>query len=293
MAGTPKEINIEMIELGNLRIMVEAYEEVAISRMRKIRDSVLKTRNFIADIVKILQEVRFSYRAEIFSLLKKKKIKGTSTMSMIKKNGKHVSILLSSNTGLYGDIVRKTFDLFQKNVRDGQSDIIIIGRLGKALFEANNPGVPITYFDFPDSGVDREKIHLIIDNILSYDKVLVFYGQFENIISQQSVIMDIYGNSNLLNEESVVKTKYLFEPSLENIYVFFEKQIFSSIFEQAVHESDLAKYASRMVSLDLATDNINKRLNKISLLKRISEHRIFNKKQINALLGVSLWGNQA
>ena len=47
--------------------------------------------------------------------------------------------------------------------------------------------------------------------------------------------------------------KYIFEPSLETIVIFFETEIFSSLLEQVFHESRLAKLASRMVLLDRAS----------------------------------------
>lgn len=86
------------------------------------------------------------------------------------------------------------------------------------------------------------------------------------------------------------EVKYFFEPSLEQILVFFEEEIFSAVFEQAVHESELAKYASRMVTLDKATQNIRNRVKKVDMMRRLISHRTMNKKQQDSLTGVMLWG---
>ena len=43
-------------------------------------------------------------------------------------------------------------------------------------------------------------------------------------------------------EKGVSEIKYFFEPSLEKVISFFEKEIIAAIFEQEVYESLLAKF---------------------------------------------------
>ena len=49
---------------------------------------------------------------------------------------------------------------------------------------------------------------------------------------------------------------------------FFEAEIFASLFEQTIFESQLAKFASRMTSLELRVENIRDILKKINLEKK-------------------------
>jgi len=42
----------------------------------------------------------------------KSSLKGKEKYTVLNTNGKTVSVLLSSNSGLYGDIIINTFDLF-------------------------------------------------------------------------------------------------------------------------------------------------------------------------------------
>ena len=71
--------------------------------------------------------------------------------------------------------------------------------------------------------------------------------------------------------------------------IFFEEQIFTSIIEQTLKESELAKFASRMITLDSATENVKEALKDVSFKERLLEHRQKNKKQQELLLGMKLW----
>ncbi len=104
------------------------------------------------------------------------------------------------------------------------------------------------------------------------------------------VIANLYGMEDTTTTVTSTTVKYLFEPSLEKILQFFEAEIFASIFEQTIHESQLAKNGSRMLLLDNASQNIKDSLKKTELHLRILKHRQTNTKQLNALTGMSMWG---
>lgn len=291
------DIASELDFLTTLHGLIEAYEEIAATRMRKIRSSVVQTRDFTAGITDIFQEVKSSYRNELLLLMEKKKIKDPSKLSLVKRNGKTVAVLLSSNTGLYGDIVQKTFRSFLEYLVSNTADAAVVGRLGRSLFVSAFEGRPFSYFDFPDSSVDQQAISKIIDFVIQYEKILVFYGQFQNIVTQNPMVLDVYGSQPELHGQTSqlagqVVSRYFFEPSLEEIMLFFEAEIFASIFEQTVHESNLAKFAARMLNLDLATENIRNRLMQVELNGRRFKHRLLNTKQLASLSGMSLWRAQ-
>lgn len=289
---TDKEVKQEIEHLGNIKILVQAYEEIAASYMRRVRNNVVRKREFLDGLSFIFQEVKASYKAEIEILLRKKKSK--KTQSVKERNGKKVTIFISANTGLYGDIVKKTYDLFMEEVKKGQTDITIIGRLGTVLFQADTKDRAFTYFDFPDNRVDLNLLKKIVEHLIEYEEIIVFYGKFQTVVNQTPVRSNISGNEVLTqnSESENIKTvvKYIFEPSLENILNFFESEIFASIFEQAVYESQLAKFASRMITLDKANENIKGTLQKAFYTEQKIKHRMLNAKQLNSLSSFSLWG---
>src|SRR3989344_7919014 len=109
---TKKEVIKENDFLTTLRGIVETYEEIAATRMSRIRSSVLESRDFLLEINAIFQQVKSSYKDKITLLMKKKRIKDPSKLTFIKRNGKTLYVFVSANTGLYGDIIRKTYDVF-------------------------------------------------------------------------------------------------------------------------------------------------------------------------------------
>jgi ATP synthase F1 gamma subunit len=282
-----KQIQQELTELMVLKSLTQSYAEIASSRMMKTRDSVLRNRNFLEAINDIFKEVRNSYKEEVVKLARKRNLKSGEKITFLSHNGKTVAVLLSSNSGLYGEIVQKTFDLFLRAVQEEDVEATIVGRLGLSLFQEAAPNRPYTFFDFPDSGVNKEDLAALMKHVVQYEEIRVYYGKFQTVISQVPTMYNISAEVSLYNEEEETKkTPYLFEPSLEAILMFFEEEIFGSIFEQSLRESELAKHASRMLAMDQAGERITKRYKRAKIIALKISHQTENKKQLNALTSI-------
>ena len=275
--------------LGSLHVLVETYETIATSSMRRVRNSVLQNRTYHLGLNSLFQEVKRAYRAEMMILTKRRNI--PLNISAIRHNGKTIFVLLSANTGLYGDIIQKTFALFLESVQNQHGDIVVVGRVGKALFEDSMPGTPYQYFDFPDDKIELENLKAITEHLKEYEKVVAFYGTFKNFIEQVPTHTDVSGDIPEEKTGPVGKIEYVFEPSIEAVTYFFETEIFASLLEQVFHESRLAKLASRMVLLDRATLNIDTAIQKMSFQRQQVRHRIYNRKQLDQVSGAGLWGS--
>lgn len=287
---TKKELETELQNLEGLNGMIQAYEEIAASRIMNSRRTVLANRVFIDEINEIFKDVISSYKKEAEALLKNKKNKNPKELTFLNKNNKTLYLMISANAGLYGSLVKKTFDLFVENSGDENSDRAIIGKLGLSMWQQTKKQDKYYYFDFPDQNVDEESLKKILDFIVNYQKIIVFYGKFQNLVTQNATYSDISGNTLPTEETNHPYIKYYFEPSLEKILEFFEKQIFASIFEQTVREAQLAKIASRLTTLDKATENINKKLVLVTTEKNRNGHRLQNKKQLETFNSRVLWG---
>jgi len=285
---TKKELKNETEFLSTLRSVLETYEEVAATRMTRIRSSVLESRDFLLEINAIFQQVRSSYKEQVDQLMKRRRIKDPSKLTFINHNGKTLYVFISANTGLYGEIIRKTYNVFIENLKKDPGDVVILGNVGLEMFNADRIKAPLTYFDFPDNEIDNIAVQKITERIIKYEKVLVFYEQFTNVVNQAPIITNISGNP-LPWEKAGPQVKYFFEPSLEKVMEFFEKEIFASIFQQTIFESELAKFAVRMVSLDLASENARNQLKQVNQMKNRIKHQENNKKQLERFASMSLW----
>lgn len=285
---TKREVGEEFNRTSALKDILETYEEIAASRMQNARSIVLSSRLFIEELNYIFQQVKSSYKDEILKMMKRKNITDPKELTFIERNGKTLYVLLSSNTGLYGDVIKQTFNLFLDLIKKENADAAIIGRVGAELFESSSAKKPYAKFDLPDSSVDNTSLKKIIEYIIQYEKIFIVYGRFESIMTQKPIITGISGDP-LAQEQTKTQVKYFFEPSLDKIMKFFEAQIFASLFEQTVFESQLAKFASRMTSLELRVENIKDILRNIFLEKEKVKHRIINKKQLETFSSMALW----
>src|SRR5688572_10154721 len=223
---TPKEAQERINELSALADLSRAYAEISSGRMMKVRGVVIRTRDFLAQITEIFEEVRRSYRNEVLKLLKRRRTKAGQQVTFLAHNGKTVAVLLSSNTGLYGEIVGKTFNLFAEEVKSSSEvEVTIIGRLGRSLFISRFPNRPYTYFELPDSYVEKQSFIDVIKHIVQYEQIHIYYGKFYNIVSQKPEVHNITAETPITRESSESeigpKHKYIFEPTLGEILGFF------------------------------------------------------------------------
>jgi F0F1-type ATP synthase gamma subunit len=136
-----------------------------------------------------------------------------------------------------------------------------------------------------------DDLRAIISHIESYDKINVYYPRFENIVSQRATNTNVSGDEPMKQGEELNyrERSYLFEPNLQSILDYFKTQMISSLFKQTVHESQLARFASRIKAMEEALDNINVRSKELGIQQNKILKRIENKKQIERIAGISLW----
>lgn len=287
MALDKKRITALLSELEVLQGIVQTYGEIASIRMKTTRESVISTREFLSALQDIFEDVRASYAKEIGHFLQNPRRKTKKGLTLLSHNGKSVAVLLSSNSGLYGDIVHRTFRVFLKEAQQQNSEVTIIGKQGASLYEHFMPNKPYTFFALPDYGFSREQMAQIMEHIVQYSQVYLYFGQFENVLRQKPVKFELAAELDLSHPERFhSKREYLFEPSLEKILQFFEKEIFASLFTQTVRESQLSKFASRILAMDQAMDRIKEQRSKYILAKHSAAHRLHDRKQLNSLSGI-------
>ena len=279
-----KEIDKISEQLSVLEIITRAFSELASTHMKHTRTEVLTNREFVTDISLVFDEVRASYADE----LAKKQLGSRGKdgkITFLSHNGKTVSVLLSANSGLYGKIVADTFDLFKKEVAQNNTEITIVGRQGLPLFNSLFPKRAYTFFDIEDRERDQGQLSALARHIVQYDEIHLFYGKFHNIVSQTPDVLSISSKIDL-TPKSGNRRKYIFEPDIITILQFFESELFTSLLSQTMQESTLAKLASRVLSMDAATDRISQERKKLAKIQMAMIHREANKKQLNSLSGI-------
>lgn len=276
-------IEDEKKEVTALSTIVDVYGEVAAQRMRKIRDSVLKNRTFLSEIEQIFNECLAAYAKKQSIIHKARDLKKGGTVTFLAHNGQTAAVLISANTGFYGSVVPDTFKLFLNDVRQGKGEATIIGKLGKALFMDSEPDRPYTYFDLPDYGINRDALSEAIKHLVQYEQIRIYYGKYYSVITQKPDVTEITAGTQLTGNFVNSAHLYIFEPDVETILMFFETQIFASLFDQALEESQLAKFASRILAMDAAAVHIKEETQKLDMMLSKIKHLSQAKKQLNIL----------
>jgi ATP synthase F1 gamma subunit len=291
-----KIINENLEALNSLKDLAESYEEIAVIRMQKIKDSVLKTRDFLADLSDVFVDLKSSYDREVTELISKRKTQDHTILPLLQKNGKTLMVYLSSNGRLYGSVTQKTYKLFMQALKEpdaNNSDVMIIGSAGKEMFENSGTKKPFTYFDIPDVGVDVDHIKELMKTFLKYEKVDVYYGKFDNVVNQSPIGTSITGENifeSEVTEPPPREDRFIFEPALEKIFYFFETQIIANLFSQTLLENQLARHASRVNAMEEALIHIDEESKKLNQAKNLIKHQQQNKKQLETIAGVAIWG---
>jgi len=135
--------------------------------------------------------------------------------------------------------------------------------------------------------MDALKTSEAIKHLVQYEEIRIYFGKYQSVVTQKPTTYSISAGTPVSGKTSdQTKIYYIFEPSVEKILMFFETQIFASLFDQSLRESQLAKFASRILAMDRANDNVHKRLDNLGLEKLKITHGLENKKQLNALVPV-------
>lgn len=285
-----KKLDSDMKMTGSLKGLAQAYEQISVTKMQRVRGKVLSSRDYLTELSIVFGSVKSSYRLEIDKFLNKKRKKGILQLSPFGGNGRNISILLSSNGKLYGDIGQKVFNFFMDSVQKENSDIYIIGKIGRELFINSGVRKKYGYIDFPDELEEEAGLKDFFKDLLQYETVNVFHGQFQNVLTQKPLVSNVSGTQGLTADGTPAKNiKFFFEPSLEEVLELFEDQIFASLFKQTLHESELSHVASRIKQMENALENIGEYEKKLARIKKRVHKRVEGAKQIQRMAGMRLW----
>jgi F0F1-type ATP synthase gamma subunit len=275
-----------------LEILVQTYEEVYVMRMQKAREGVLASRSFMEGLLETFSEVKWAYQRKLIQEGKK-----ASQVSQLWKQPKPkqlVAVLLTAKRRLSTELDQQVFDAFwQFTLKQPQADLIIVGDIGKQLFDFHNRNQRnYTYIELSQAQLQTAELWRIINLIIDYEHVYIFYPRFINILRQEQATANLSGDQPLQASAPPGQTPgltFLFEPKVEELKFFFESQMLGTLFKQTGEESYLAQLGSRIQGLETAVHKIDDRLKQLDYQFRKSLKIQKNKKQLQTLTSISFW----
>lgn len=242
---TIREIDQLIEEVNSLKVLTQAFGEIASIKLRKIRSQVELNRIFFGEIAQIFKLV-VSYG----------KTKGVT----LTKPKQTVTILLSSNERFYGGIDNEVIRYFIEKTTKYSTDRIVLGVTGREYLHSINYFHKFADLIFKVDLPNQSELAQLTQMIKDYKQVIVVYPQITTILIQKPQAADITQSS--LNEVSEIFEKtfdyVIFEPELEKIIDFFDRQISILLLQHIFFEAELARTASRIMAMDNAQVEANK-----------------------------------
>lgn len=266
-----KYIVSDMRNTTEIKGLIEVYEEIAATKMQRIRNSVTASTEYFAGLAALSDEVALDLSS------------GFDT-----KN-KYAAVFLSADTGLYGDLIDKIMVSFVDFVKKEHLDAFVVGKLGMSLIASYAPEIKVIGLPFSADSEDLggENMKLIMKTFDPFAKVYIFHGKFESIARQNALNSAIsgpdinkYGMMGK-SEKEIAEKRFvnIYEPNADIVGQKFAHEISVSIFDSSVKENQLAKYAARLMHLDSAIDSIDLRLDKLDRERKRMRKKIEQKKQ--------------
>src|SRR3990167_6851862 len=93
--------------------------------------------------------------------------------------------------------------------------------------------------------------------------VFVYYSKLATVLLQRPVVVELGGLVDIPIVADPRSNYYIFEPELTEMVNFFEGEITRVLLQQTFLESELARTAARLVSMEQVQGNVNSELRKI------------------------------
>lgn len=264
---TIKEIDAALEEGQSLKTIAQAYSEIANLKIKRIRSEVERNTLFFQEIAGVYTEIK--------KFAAGKKIK-------IVKPKKTVSIVLSSNYRFYGNINSDLLDFFARSTQKMDTDAVMVNKAAINYFRAtktlSNLG-NLKEISLKGDQPDALELTSLVNMLKDYNQVLVFYSSLKSLLVQLPKVVDITASSEAALEAGHGNLfRFIFEPQLPKILQFFDSQMITLLLEATFLESELARTASRFISMDQAETEANKLIKQYRQLKAYAKSNLDNNK---------------
>lgn len=255
-----RDIRNRISSIQNMQQITKAMKMVAAVKLRKAQQRMTQTRPYSKKM-----------RQVVFRLVSTQQNVQNELLRKPEEIRRVLLIVVGSDRGLCGgfnnNLFRKVertisqkFDSFHKQ---GNLDLITIGKKATGYFKKRNYKVVQTYPGFFDN-LNYEETSAIMrfatKNFVeeNYDKVVIAFNEFKTVISQNRLIEEALPlQAEFLedSEKSTSETDYIYEPDPATILdkllpVHLNMQLW-----RAVLESNASEQGARMAAMDNATEN--------------------------------------
>ncbi len=266
-----KEIKVQIASIGNTQKITSAMEKVAVSKMKKTQDKMLKGRPYrdrMLSVISHLAKGQPEYKPKYMEEREVKKI---------------AIIVISSDKGLCGglnaNLLRDVTRFASEQASSGKEiSYSLIGTKAQSFFRSfggNVISVTEKLGDDPsiEQLVGSMKILLDAFSEGDIDKVYLASNSFVNTMTQEPEINQLLPLSKIDDEgednsgKDASRWDYIYEPDDSRVLLdgLMERYI-ESLLYQSVIENIACEQAAKMVAMKSATDNAGSLIEELQLV---------------------------
>lgn len=276
------EIKQRVEEGESLQLITRVFTEIASAKLKRIRAGIEHNRHFFFDLT------------NIYSLLNMLAVK--QGIFRKPKNPRTAVILIASNERFYGRVTNPLLDYFIQQTKGKDLDRLVVGKTAHSYLETASYQYPYKKFNFKTDMPSAEEVHGITSQVKDHAKVIVFYSQMKSVLVQVATSKDITQSIDpmlYLNQEKNVQLllqefDYILEPDLSIMIQFFDTQIKGLLLEHTFLESELARTASRLISMDSAQNEAKEYLTQVKNELKVARKNILNARIIETISVLNL-----
>src|SRR3989344_7616723 len=276
-----KDLKEELSELTTMKFISGAFTEAAAFKLKDIRASFEKNREFYDDLSHIYHLVRVNATSSKLDKAKKET-----------KSLKPPHVALTSNKHFYGTLNAAIMTAFVKDVENLDTDILIIGTTGLEFLRGVRFSKPHQDLIFQGDNPSVKEGEIFLKIIQKYDKVIIYYPKYVTLLSQGVGIVDITHTQVLGGKETEDELHIIFEPELAKIIDFFENQVRLMLFRRVLFETDIARTSARMISMSAAEERAEGLIKEKKSQYAKAMSNLANLKLLDTFTGLSKWGKK-
>lgn len=244
------DLRSQVTQTNSIKLITQAIGDIATAQIKERRKSA---------------ELNIKYFQEILGLYKTVKALAahTKTLQAIQreKNGKEMLVLITSNYKFSGDLDSELVNFYLRNTQGSRADRIVIGASGQEMVAAKLSR-EFTYIKFAKDYPTVDELEGLVKRIFLYSKILVYHSRFVTLLNQDPTVTDVSASEYEKNQTTVEQLSYILEPEIEKMIAFFEDQMLLILLQAILLESEIARIASRMVSMNQAEEAAEKLFDK-------------------------------
>jgi ATP synthase F1 gamma subunit len=239
-----RSINVrtDLEAVSTIEDLTEVFESIASLHISKIRDRVVASKDFFAELWQTYSGLRVNPKQQLKRAHAKKE---------------SVFVAVASQSKLSGQINEQVIaELIKGLSQKPGTEVILIGLKNTEALQKANAKV-VGSFPLPQ-GDFNFNINEILATLNNYDKISVFYQTYESLKVQKIAHIDLVSTVRSLSEnvseegETFSAQEYIFEPNLKEIADYMESIMLGVALIQIIMESKLSQYAARFNSMSAA-----------------------------------------